>query len=65
MFSKAVHRLHLCLIFLNSEYLKLSFITSSRMFPWSKKERKAETAVDWKYGLFDPVHDDGEESTVE
>jgi hypothetical protein len=42
------------------------------MFPWSKKERKAEAAmasgsgkVDWKYGLFDPVHDDGEESIVE
>jgi len=39
---------------------------------WFRKERKAETAaasssdkVDWKYGLFDPVHDDGEESTVE
>jgi len=57
---------------LNWEYLKLSFIPSLRMFSWSKKEGKPETAgasgsgnVDWKCGLFDPVHDDGEESTVE
>jgi hypothetical protein len=42
------------------------------MFLSSKKERPAVTAmpsgsgnVYWKYGLFDPVHDDGEESIVE